>query len=100
MLKYTSSFITEIINFSLENGCFPDELKLADVSPRLVSILSHESKVFERIMYMQIDTFMRDELSKQALVKIIAPSLKRGKVHWTKVVFLLFLWTFQTPLTH
>ena len=49
---------------------------------------------------MQIDTFMRDELSKQALVKIIAPSLKRGKVHWTKVVFLLFLWTFQTPLTH
>ena len=31
---------------------------------RPVSILSHVSKVFERIMYMQIDTFMRDKLSK------------------------------------
>ena len=29
-----------------------------------VGILSHASKVFERIMYKQIDTFMRDKLSK------------------------------------
>ena len=70
-------FITKIINVSFENGRFPDELKLAEVSPifkknddldkenyRPVSILSHASKVFERIMYMQIDTFMRDKLSK------------------------------------
>ena len=28
------------------------------------SILSHVSKVFEMIMYMQIDTFMRNKLSK------------------------------------
>ena len=55
----------------------PDELKLADVSPifkknddldnenyRALSILCHVSKVFERIMYMQIDTFVREKLSK------------------------------------
>ena len=70
-------FITKIINFSFENFCFPDELKLAEVSSifkknndldkknyRPVSILSHLSKVFERIMYKQIDAFMRDRLSK------------------------------------
>ena len=75
MLKSTVdihlTFITKIINFSFENGCFPDELKLAEVSPifkknndlvkenyRPISILSHVSKVFERIMYKQIDTFI------------------------------------------
>ena len=26
-------FVTKIINVSFENGCFPDELKLAEVSP-------------------------------------------------------------------
>ena len=70
-------FITKTIDVSFENSRFPDELKLAEVSPifqknndllkenyRPVSILSHVSKVFERIMYMQIDTFMRDKLSK------------------------------------
>ena len=70
-------FITKIINISLENGRFPDELKLAEVSPifkknddldkedhRPVSILSHASNVFERIMYMQIGAFMRDKISK------------------------------------
>ena len=81
MLKSTVdihlTFITKIINFSFEIGCFPDELKLAEVcrifkknggldkeNYRPVSILSHLSKVFERIMYMQINTFMRDKLSK------------------------------------
>ena len=34
------------------------------IKKRLVSILSHVSKVFQRIMYMEIDTFMRDRLSK------------------------------------
>ena len=63
--------ITFIINDCIENGIFPDDLKLADVSPifkkedsfkkgnyRPVSILPHISKVFERILYKQIDTFM------------------------------------------
>ena len=37
MLKSTVDihfpFISKITNFSYENGCFPDELKLAEVSP-------------------------------------------------------------------
>ena len=81
MLKSTVhiilAFITKIINFSFKNGCFPDELKLAEFSPifkknddldkenyRPVSVLSHVSKVFEKIIYMQIDTLMREKLSK------------------------------------
>ena len=61
--------ITFIINGCIESGTFPDDLKLADVSPifkkedsfkkeiyRPVSILQHMSKVFERIFYKQIDT--------------------------------------------
>ena len=57
-------FITNSINLSIENGCFPEELKIAEVSPifkkkddldkenyRPVSVLPHVSKVFERIMY-------------------------------------------------
>ena len=37
MLKVTLyihlSLITKIINLSFENGCFPDDLKLAEVGP-------------------------------------------------------------------
>ena len=60
--------LTTIINNCLKDALFPNELKLADVSPafkkdddlnkenyRPVSILSHMSKVFERIFYKQID---------------------------------------------
>ena len=81
MLKWTVDihllFITKIIDFSFENSCFQDELKLAEVSPifknkddlhkendRPVSILSHASKVLEKIMYIQIATLMEDILSK------------------------------------
>ena len=52
-------FITNSINLSIEKGCFPEELKLAEVSPifkkkddldkencRPVSVLPHTSKVF------------------------------------------------------
>ena len=68
--------ITFIINDCLEKGILPDDLKLADVSPifkkedslkkenyRPVSILPHMSKVFERILYKQIDTFMTTKFS-------------------------------------
>ena len=68
--------ITFIINDCIENGNFPDDLKLADVSSqfkkedsfkkenyRPVSILPHISKVFERILYKQIDTFMTTKFS-------------------------------------
>ena len=68
--------ITFITNDCLEKGIFPDDLKLADVSPIFkkedsfkkenypsVSILPHMSKVFERILYKQIDTFMTTKFS-------------------------------------
>ena len=61
--------ITFIISDCIENGIFPDDLKLVDVSPifkkedsfkkeyyRPISIRPHISKVFERILYKQIDT--------------------------------------------
>ena len=80
MLKVTLdiyiSLIKKIINLSFENGCFPDDLKLAEVSPifnksddldkenyRPVSVLFNVSKVFEKIIYSQIDAFMQDKLS-------------------------------------
>ena len=70
------SLITKIINSSFENVCFPDDLKLAEVSPIFkknddpdkenyipVSVLFNRSKVFKKIMCSQIDTFMQDKLS-------------------------------------
>ena len=67
-------FITNSINLSIEKGCFPEELKLAEVSPifktkddldkenyRPVSVLPHVSKVFEKIMYHQIYGYMKDK---------------------------------------
>ena len=60
---------------SLENGCFPGDLKLAEVSTifkknddlnkenyRPVSVLINVSKVFERIVYSEIDASMQDKL--------------------------------------
>ena len=69
MLKSTVDihlpFTTKIINFSFENDCISDELKLAEVSPNLkknddlgkenyrpVSILSNVSKIFGRIVHV------------------------------------------------
>ena len=71
-------FITNSINLSIQKGCFLEELKLAEVSPifqkkddlhkenyRPVSVLAHVSKVFERIMYHQINDYRKDKLWKQ-----------------------------------
>ena len=68
--------ITDIINESITEGTFPSELKLAEATPvfkkldcmnkknnRPVSLLSHTSKVFERILYNQLNDFMKDKLS-------------------------------------
>ena len=61
---------------SSDNNCYPDDLELAEVSPvfkkkndldkenyRPVSVLSYVTNVFERIMYQQIENFMKDKLS-------------------------------------
>ena len=68
--------LTDIINDSIKNGVFPDELKLAEVIPlfkkadpfdksnyRPVSLLSHMSQVFERIIYNQINEYIELFLS-------------------------------------
>ena len=63
-------------NHAINNGTFPQNMKLADVTPvfkkdnrhlknnyRPVSILSSMSKIFERLMRNQINIFMEDKLS-------------------------------------
>ena len=79
MLKHTTvihlPIKTQIINISIDKNCYPDDRKLAEANPvfkkkddldkenyRLVSVLSYVSKVFERIMYQQIEDFMKDKL--------------------------------------
>ena len=69
--------LTDIINDSLKRGTFPDELKLAEVIPlfqkadpfdktnyRPVSLLSHISTAFERVIYNQINEYTEPFLSK------------------------------------
>ena len=61
------SLLTKIINSSIRNGCFPDELKADDLGKenyRPVSVLPHVSKIIERVMYIQIENFMEGKLSK------------------------------------
>ena len=70
------SELAVLINNYLKKGIFPDNLKLADITPifkkedslnkenyRPVSILPHLSKVFERILYKEIDSFMENKFS-------------------------------------
>ena len=60
-----------MINDSFQTGNFPNDLKLAEVAPlykqkdplsmenyRPVSVLSHVSKNFEKIVYEQINSYM------------------------------------------
>ena len=113
--------LTAIINNCSQDGLFPNELKLADVSPvfkkdddlnkenyRSVSILSHMSKVFERIFYKQSDRLMTSKFSpflggfrknnnfQYSLLKMIEV-WKRILIKEMKL--LLFLWIFKKPLT-
>ena len=70
------SLITKIISFSFENGCFPDDLKLGEITPiskknddldkenyRPASVLFNVSNVFGKIIYSQTDVFTHDKLS-------------------------------------
>ena len=65
--------LTHVINMSLIHGVVPDDLKLARVVPlykknnktevgnyRPVSILGVISKVFERVVYDQIEKYLQD----------------------------------------
>ena len=64
--------INKIINESITEGTFPRELKLAEVTPvfkkldcmyRPITPFSHMTKVSERILYNQLNDFMKDKLS-------------------------------------
>ena len=70
--------LTKILNTSLERGCFPNQLKLAKVTPvfkkedelnkenyRPVSVLSHASKIFERMVFNQMNLFFESMFSPQ-----------------------------------
>ena len=77
--QFCDSYLPIIPKITDENsteGTFPSELKLGQVTPvfkeldrmnkenyRPVSLLSHMSKVFERILYNQLNDFMKDKLS-------------------------------------
>ena len=67
---------TDIINSSIRNGTFPEELKLAEVIPlfkktdpfdkvnyRPPSLMSYVSKVYERIIFNQISTYFEPYFS-------------------------------------
>ena len=69
--------LTNSVNHSLQTSVFPQKLKQAEVIPlykkldslnkenyRPVSLLPHLSKVFERIIYKQIKSYMGDKLAK------------------------------------
>ena len=71
------ALLTNVINGSLKRAIFVDELKLAEVTPlfkkadsfdksnyRPVSLLSHISKVFERMIYNQVTEYIEPFLSK------------------------------------
>ena len=76
-VKEITPILTRCFNTSLEEGVFPNELKLADVIPshkkgsktdkanfRPISLLPALSKVFEKLISKQLQQFMQNKLSK------------------------------------
>ena len=72
-----SQVFTNIFNDCVKSGNFPDILKYADITPvfkkgdttdktnyRPINTLSNFSKVFEKLIYAQINPFMEPKLSK------------------------------------
>ena len=86
-----ATFITENFNLCLNKGEFPETLKIAEVTPLYkkvnlfekdncipISILSNISKIFERIMYNQMNNFFINKLSLN-----ISAVLEKGLGHST-----------------
>ena len=93
-----SHVLTNIFNDCVKRGNFPDILKYADITPvfkkgdttdktnyRPISTLSNFSKVFEKMIYAQISSFMEPKLSKY-------PAGFHGK-HNTQHAFLKMIGT-------
>ena len=70
--------LPKTLNTSLERGCFPNQLKLAQVTPvfkkedelnkenyRPANVLSHASKIFQRIVFNQMNLFFESTFSPQ-----------------------------------
>ena len=109
------STIAKTINLPFENGCFLDDLKLAEVTLifkknddldkenyRPVNVLFNVSKVFEIIIYSQIVAFMqhKQDLEKTIVHGIVlCTCLKIGKTCWIKEdMYVLCSWTYQRLL--
>ena len=72
-----SEYITESINKSIDEGFFPDTLKIADITPvyknkgsksekanyRPISILPVLSKIYERVIHNQVSEYFENILS-------------------------------------
>ena len=71
-----NSVLAKILNTSLERGCFPNQFILAEVTPvfkkedelnkdnyRSVNVLSNASKIFERIVFKQMNLFFESRFS-------------------------------------
>ena len=74
--EFTFEILTNCINKSIETGCFPDSLKEANITPifkkddpldksnyRPVSILPLISKVYQRLIYIQLSEYTESFLS-------------------------------------
>ena len=75
--KVFAGYFEKIINFCIENSIFPSDLKVANVTPafkkkfktskdnyRPISILPNISKIYERCLYNQMQTYFDNLLSK------------------------------------
>jgi hypothetical protein len=73
IIEYIQTPLCTIFNKSLEQGCFPDKLKIARVIPiyktddeklvsnyRPISVLPFFSKILEKIMYNRLISFIND----------------------------------------
>ena len=91
--------LSKIINESITEGTFLSELKLAEVIPvfkkldcmnkenyRLINLLSHMSKVFERILYNQLNDCMKDKLSN------ILTGFRKGRSAHHSLLIMIEKW--------
>ena len=76
-IEFHMKCMTNNINHSLKESTFPGELKQSELyryitkidslqneNDRLMSLLPHVSKAFERAIYRQIHNFMENKISK------------------------------------